>query len=130
MRISYYFRNYPFSLCIIVAVFYLSFFTPPQTELNEINHFDKFAHIAMYGGLSLVIWVEELRCRSQFNLRKAAVRVALFPFLMSGGIELLQAYCTENRSGDWLDLAANSCGIIIAFIMGYTALRPLMCRNK
>lgn len=46
-----YLKKYPFSLCVILAILYLSFFTPPKTNLGEIPGFDKFAHTAMYGGL-------------------------------------------------------------------------------
>jgi hypothetical protein len=38
---------------------------------------------------------------------------------MSGLLELLQAYCTgDHRSGDWLDFAANSLGVILGTAIG------------
>jgi hypothetical protein len=41
------------------------------------------------------------------------------PVAMSGIIELLQEYCTGGaRSGEWLDLAANSAGITLAAVIG------------
>ena len=46
--------------------------------------------------------------------------------MMSGIIELLQAYCTTNRSGEWLDFAANSLGVILAFMAGNFVLRRIM----
>ncbi|MGL4519891.1 MAG: VanZ family protein [Phocaeicola sp.] len=98
--------------------------------MNEITHFDKFAHIGMYGGLSLVLWIEYLRSHTRFQPIPASIRVALFPLLLSGSIELLQAYCTENRSGEWLDFAANSLGVSIAYLLGYTLLRPLLYRKR
>ena len=45
-------RHYPFSILTILAIWYLSFFTPPHTQLEEINNFDKLVHVCMYGGLS------------------------------------------------------------------------------
>ena len=43
----------------------------------------------------------------------------LCPILMSGLIELLQAYCTGGRrSGDWIDLAANATGVTLAALFG------------
>ena len=43
----------------------------------------------------------------------------LMPVAMSGIIELLQEYCTGGtRSGEWLDLAANSTGITLAAVIG------------
>lgn len=41
----------------------------------------------------------------------------LLPACMSGFIEVLQAYCTTNRSGEWLDFAANCFGITLGFLV-------------
>ena len=39
--------------------------------------------------------------------------------IMSGVIELIQEYCTwGQRSGDWLDLAANAAGVTLAAVLG------------
>lgn len=38
----------------------------------------------------------------------------VLPILMSGAIELAQAYLTTCRSGDWWDFAANSLGVLLA----------------
>ena len=39
--------------------------------------------------------------------------------LMGGVIELVQAYCTGGtRSGEWLDLAADSLGVLIGQPIG------------
>ena len=102
-----YLKKYPFSLCVILAILYLSFFTPPKTNLGEIPGFDKFAHTAMYGGLCLVIWFEYLRSHRSLNATKMCIWGFIAPILMSGVIELMQA-CTENRSGEWLDFYATA----------------------
>lgn len=49
---------------------------------------------------------------------------------MSGCIELMQAYCTDTRSGDWLDFLANSIGVGLAALIGYYLLRPLIWRKS
>lgn len=51
----YYIRTYPLSIITIIVIWYLSFFTPPQTELNNVPFIDKIVHICMYGGLTMVI---------------------------------------------------------------------------
>ncbi|MGL5273769.1 MAG: VanZ family protein [Phocaeicola sp.] len=124
MKIYYYFKRYPLSLLVVSIIGYLSFFTPPQTELDEINNFDKLAHIGMYGGFSFIIWLEYLRSHKKLRRRRLAIGAVILPLLLSGIIELLQAYCTENRSGDWFDLLANSTGVVLASIVGYYILRP------
>ena len=37
---------------------------------------------------------------------------------MSGVIELLQAYATTTRSGEWLDFAANTLGVCLGNVVG------------
>ena len=37
---------------------------------------------------------------------------------MGGLLELLQAYATTTRNGDWLDFAANTTGVTLAGIVG------------
>lgn len=123
-------KKYPLSLCIIAVIFYLSFFTPPKTDMEEIPGIDKLAHTCMYGGLCLVIWFEYLRSHQSIHFPKVWLWGIIAPILMSGGIELMQAYCTENRGGEWLDFAANSLGAVLAALIGYNLLRPLMWKKK
>ena len=52
------------------------------------------------------------------------------PVAMSGCIELMQAYCTDTRSGDWLDFLANSIGVGLAALIGLYLLRPLIWRKS
>ncbi|SEK36956.1 VanZ like family protein [Colwellia chukchiensis] len=43
--------------------------------------------------------------------------LAVFFVAWSGAIELIQPHV--NRYGEWLDLAANTCGVLIAIILSY-----------
>ena len=45
----HYLKKYPLSLVITAIILYLSFFKPPQTEINEIPYIDKVVHTCMYG---------------------------------------------------------------------------------
>lgn len=126
----YYFRRYPLSLLIIAAIFYLSFFTPPKTDLEEVPNIDKLVHICMYGGLCIILWFEYLRTHQTINRVHVLWGGIIAPIAMSGGIELLQAYCTTNRSGDWLDFLANSTGVLLAALLGYYGMRPLLWRKR
>ena len=103
----YYFRKYPVSLIIVAIIFYLSFFTPPKTDMEEIPYIDKVVHICMYGGLCLILWIEYLRNHKTVNWNHVIWGGIIAPVAMSGCIELMQAYCTDTRSGDWLDFLAN-----------------------
>ena len=88
---------------------------------------DKWTHLVMYGGTFGVMWWEWGR-RRQGSIRLMLREMFsahcllwgwLLPVVMSGLIELAQAYCTGgNRSGDWLDFAANTLGVCIALMIG------------
>lgn len=119
-------RHYPFSILTTLVIWYLSFFTPPQTSLEEITNFDKLVHLCMYGGLSSVLWIEYLIHHAIIQKWKLAIECILFPILMSGCIEILQAYCTDNRSGDWMDFAANTVGALLAALAGHFVYRPFI----
>ena len=113
----YYFRKYPVSLIIVAIIFYLSFFTPPKTDVEEIPYIDKIVHICMYGGLCFILWIEYLRNHKAINWNHVIWGGIIAPVAMSGCIELMQAYCTDTRSGDWLDFLANSIGVGLAALI-------------
>ena len=119
-------KTYPLTLLTVAAICYLSFFTPPQTELDNISNIDKLVHTCMYGGLSIIIWWEYLRKQDTICWKRFIPISVVFPIMMSGIIELLQAYCTTNRSGEWLDFAANSFGVVLALMAGNFVLRRIM----
>lgn len=119
-------KTYPLTLLTAIAIYYLSFFTPPHTQLDNISNIDKLVHTCMYGGLSIVIWWEYLRNHTSVYWKRFLPLSIAFPIIMSGTIELLQAYCTTNRSGEWLDFAANCLGVASAFVIGNFALRRIM----
>ena len=116
MRMLYFIKKYPLSLLVILAVIYLSFFRPPSTELSTIPNIDKVVHVCMYFGMSGMLWLEFLRAHRRDNtpLWHAWVGALLCPVLFSGVVELLQAYCTTYRGGDWWDFAANTAGALLA----------------
>ena len=119
-RISQIVRKYPLSLLCIALVWYLSlFFIPPEDlDLSNVKFVDKWTHFVMYGGTCSVIWWEYLRSHQQVNGWRLFVWAWLAPVLMSGLLELLQAYCTTNRAGEWLDFAANTTGATIGAVVG------------
>ena len=63
-KITNYLKKCPFTLILIVAIWYLSLFTPPETRLDNVRFIDKWVHILMYGTLSVVLWVEVLRMKN------------------------------------------------------------------
>lgn len=111
--------HYPFSCVLIAVIWYLCFFTPPETQLDNVAFIDKWTHIAMYLLTCTVIWEEYLRRHRQLEWRKALLLAWVAPIAMSGLIEILQATCTGGRrSGEWLDFAANATGATLALVIG------------
>ena len=70
----------------------------------------------MYFGMSGMLWLEFLRAhwRDRTPMWHAWVGAFVCPVLFSGAVELLQAFCTTYRGGDWLDFAANTTGAVLA----------------
>lgn len=119
---TYFIRKYPFSMLCIATVWVLSlvpFF--PETPFSHVKFIDKWTHFLMYGGTCSVIWLEYLRNHKVADAEKLFFYAWLAPTLMGGLLELLQAYCTTTRSGEWLDFAANATGVTLAAIAGSIA---------
>lgn len=125
------FKHYPFSWLVIALIWFLCFMTPPSTPVDDVPGIDKLVHTAMYAGLCGTIWWEYFKLRDPlFTWRrfiphwecipvdwpKARVWAFAAPIIMSGVIELGQAYCSGGRrSGDWWDFAANSLGVVVIY---------------
>jgi len=77
----------------------------------QINHLDKIKHAFAYFVLSLV-WFIALRT-TKIN----KYLIAFCCFLYGIIIEVLQVTITSHRSGEILDVIANTTGILIAIII-------------
>ena len=118
-------RRHPISVILILVIWYLSLFTPPKTELANVRFIDKWAHLLMYGSLAFVLWMEDWRGRKASPSMPRALALYIGPVAMSGLIELAQAYCTTDRSGDWLDLAANAIGALAGIVLSGMLTRKM-----
>ena len=117
-------KRYPLTIFLLMVIWYLSFFTPPKTSLEEVPFIDKWVHTAMYLGTCLTLWIEYIRQHRHADYEKLFFWAWIAPIIMSGIIELLQEYATGGRrSGDWLDLAANALGVTLAALIGVIVLK-------
>ena len=117
-------RNYPFS-CILIGLIWVLSLVPffPETPLDNVKFIDKWVHFIMYGGTFGVLWIEYLRQHDRLDARRLFLLAWLCPVLMGGLLELLQAYCTTTRNGDWLDFLANATGVTLASLFGLAISR-------
>ena len=116
-------KSYPLTLLVIAAILFLSLFNPPKTKLDPITYIDKIAHLCMYGGLELTIWFEYLRSHTKIKLGKIVIWAVIAPIVLGGLMEIAQMYLTSKRSGEWADFAADSIGVILGVLVGFTLLR-------
>ncbi len=118
-------RKYPVSILLFIIIWILSlmpFF--PETPLDDVKFIDKWTHLVMYGGTCTVLWIEYIRShKATGSAVKLFLLAWLAPILMSGLLELLQAYATTTRSGEWLDFAANSLGVTLGAAVGLLLMK-------
>lgn len=115
--------RYVVSWLLIAAILLASLIRVPETPVDDVPFMDKWVHIVMYFTLASSLWIEYLRSHSHISYSRLCVGVILLPIVMSGVIELLQAYCTETRSGDWFDFLANGIGVALAALLGFVWYR-------
>ena len=117
-----YLKRYPLSHLVAAAVVVLSLAPmhrlPP---LPDVGLLDKWAHLVMYGALSLTVWWEHTRRRPAPSWPAAAVGAMLLPALLGGALELAQAWLTTCRSGEWLDFVADCLGVLLGTLLAYGA---------
>lgn len=119
-----YFKRYPLACmlaCVIIIISLIPF--PEMPMVEDVPLMDKWTHMVMYGALCSVIWVEYLRRHSKVSFGSITFFGLVCPIVMSGVLELMQEYLTTCRSGEWMDLLANSLGALVAYVLGWTVLR-------
>ena len=92
---------------IIAAIVYLSL--APQPIEIKVQEGDKLGHFLAYGGL--MVWWSQLYLSSTTRLKLGLAFVAL-----GGAMELAQGL-TPNRYPEWLDLAADSIGVLLGWLL-------------
>lgn len=113
---------------ILTVIWVLCFIDVPDTPLNNVRLIDKWTHVVMYFVLGLSLGFESTKKYRKASGVGLAVRVFVFPVVMGGLIEILQANCTGGRrSGDWLDFMADVIGCGVAFAICTLLVK---CRAK
>ncbi len=127
-------RYYPLTLLTTFAIVLLSVLPfPEMPQLAEVPLADKWVHFVMYGGWSLVCWFEMARSECRQHHRKPLPHLLFFGLvcsaLLGGLLELVQAYCTTCRSGDFWDFVADAIGAILGSLLGL-ALRAFVLKKS
>lgn len=117
------FKLFPLTLLCGVGIWIVCLVPVPETPLEHVRFIDKWVHIGMYFTLTALFWTERHLHGVSLSEWRCMVWGFAAPILMSGLLELLQAYATTYRSGDWLDFAANSAGVMLGAIYGWLLSR-------
>ena len=112
------FKEYILTTIVTVAIVVLSTIPIPEyPPLGDVPLMDKWVHMVMYGGLVFVMWVDHV-VRSKRTFSWAARGLMLFYAIVLGGLmELVQAYLTTCRSGDWIDFEADAIGAALGVLL-------------
>ncbi|EPA8652092.1 VanZ family protein [Photobacterium damselae] len=102
----------PITVLILMTITLLSLL--PQAELPAVPGTDKTHHFIAYGALMFAVGLKK---------PKSWWMIGLFFVAWSGAIELIQPYV--NRYGEWLDLSANTGGLITGFIVAQIIKKSL-----
>lgn len=102
-------------LSLVIAVL-CTIPVPEVPELSDVPFFDKWVHFVMFGALTCAMYIDRYFIRR--TLPTPFILTAfIYPSLFGGLMELIQAYCTTCRSGDWLDFYADTFGAFLATIL-------------
>ena len=106
-------RRYKYSVLVALAIIILSTIPLPEVKpLEGVPLIDKWVHFVMYASLSIAMWIDQ---RNSHQPCPMAYYLWMFilPSCLGGLLELVQAYLTTCRSGEWLDAIADTIGAVI-----------------
>lgn len=107
-------KEYIWTTLVTVGIVVLSTIPIPENPpLEDVPLIDKWVHMVMYGGLVFVMWIDHaVRNKRTFSWA-ARIIMVLYAIALGGAMELVQAYLTTCRSGDWIDFEADAVGALI-----------------
>ena len=110
-------NKYLYTEIVTVAIVVLCTIpVPEQAPMSDVPLIDKWVHMVMYGGLVFVMWVDRVVRNKQRFSWVARVVMLLYAAALGGAMELVQAYLTTCRSGDWVDFEADVVGALLGVL--------------
>ena len=115
-------RRYKYSVLVALVITILSTIPIPEVKpLEGVPLIDKWVHFVMYASLSIAMWIDQKNAHQPLSPTFYLLMIVL-PSCLGGILELVQAYITTCRSGEWLDVIADTIGAVIGtvgcFIIG------------
>lgn len=127
-RIKTFLCQYWPTLIVIGVILYATLSSDPTGDVSiEIPHLDKLIHAIMMGGLVGAIAFDYKRAERQRQLTfRFMSTVAAYVMAACIADELAQAYLTDSRSGDVLDLLADWAGVWVAVFTAPPAVNRVL----
>lgn len=111
-------KEYLFTTLVTVFIVTLSTIPIPEhPPLGDVPLMDKWVHMVMYGGLVFVMWIDHVVRNKRTFSWKARGIMLLYSIALGGVMELVQAYLTTCRSGEWLDFEADAIGAAVSVLL-------------
>ncbi|WP_181161610.1 VanZ family protein [Flavobacterium sp. GSA192] len=105
------------ALCWTVNILYLCLIRISELPEIKISYIDKYIHAFFYFVFSL-LWFYALQFYfKRVSRKKLFVVVVLMAFVFGIAIELFQTFLTTSRSGDVIDVVANTAGSLLAILL-------------
>ncbi len=87
----------------------------PSSKVPDIDVSDKWIHFVFYAIFAFLLFLSTLGYTKSTNSRVARWRFVLITGTVTGFcIELIQHYLILGRQGEWLDVLANTLGLLVA----------------
>jgi len=124
-------KKYLLSILVLLIIFILCFMNTSPLPAPPVKNFDKLVHVIMFLGLAGVVFFDNTRyLRFPISNRRIFWGSFLFPLLLGGLIEIMQAYLTRYRSGDWFDFLGDAVGIVLAAGIALLINRYFLLKKK
>ena len=103
----------------------------PEVGWLNIPNLDKLVHVAMFGGLTVFFCLPYLK--SGLTPQKKTnifIRISLSMVLWGLIIEVIQKFFVPGRGFEWLDVLADSIGVLIAYWICKKLLKSQKLQDK
>jgi VanZ family protein len=119
-------KAYRFSLFLGIVILILSVISVRSVPKIDLKAADKIGHFLAYAALAFVVLFETaLKFRWSIKYRRWLIYIIPICILFGVLMEFLQATPLFNRHFEYLDMVANSIGVMAGSILFLVAYRPL-----
>ncbi len=117
-------KHNQFFIALFVVIFLLCLLPGKEVPESGMLHLDKFVHVVLFGLLSFCGMVGFAK-QHQFKFLSKNVVLIATVFSISYGllIELFQKYFLADRAFELLDLAADTLGVLLAYMFFFAVRR-------